>query len=51
MDQVELEISRVHGLTDKTDNKGSIWIKYDLGYSKDEKIGTVNAATRTAFIF
>lgn len=39
MDQVELEIYRVHGLTDKTDNRGSFWIKYDLGYSKDEKIG------------
>lgn len=38
-DQMELEIMRVHGLTDKTDNKGSVWIKYDLGYSKDEKIG------------
>lgn len=39
MDQCELEISRVHGLTEKTGNKGSFWIKYDLGYSKDEKIG------------
>ncbi|CAM9986148.1 unnamed protein product, partial [Pylaiella littoralis] len=39
MDQVELEIYRVHGLTDKTDNKGSFWIKFDLGYSKDEKTG------------
>ncbi|CAN0289244.1 unnamed protein product, partial [Scytosiphon promiscuus] len=39
MDQVELEIYRVHGLTDKTDNRGSVWIKFDLGYSKDEKIG------------
>lgn len=39
MDQVELEIYRVHGLTDKTDNRGSFWIKFDLGYSKDEKTG------------
>lgn len=39
MDQCELEISRVHGLAEKTGNKGSFWIKYDLGYSKDEKIG------------
>ena len=39
MDQVELEIYRVHGLTDKTDNRGSFWIKFDLGYSKDDKIG------------
>lgn len=39
MDQMELEISRIHGMTEKTDNKGSFWIKYDLGYSKDEKIG------------
>ncbi|CBN76477.1 conserved unknown protein [Ectocarpus siliculosus] len=39
MDQVELEIYRVHGLTEKTDNRGSFWIKFDLGYSKDEKIG------------
>lgn len=39
MDEVELEIYRVHGLTDKTDNRGSIWIKFDLGYSKDEKTG------------
>ncbi|CAN0191344.1 unnamed protein product [Scytosiphon promiscuus] len=39
MDQVELEIYRVHGLTDKTDNRGSVWIKFELGYPKDEKIG------------
>ncbi|CAN0323057.1 unnamed protein product, partial [Scytosiphon promiscuus] len=39
MNQVELEMYRVHGLTDKTDNRGSVWIKFDLGYSKDEKIG------------
>lgn len=39
MDQVELDIYRVHGLTDKTDNRGSFWIKFDLGYSKDDKIG------------
>lgn len=39
MDQVELEVMRVHGLTEKTDNKGSFWIKFDLGYSKDEKTG------------
>lgn len=39
MDEVEFELARVHGLADKTGNKGSIYIKYDLGYSKDEKIG------------
>ena len=36
---MELEILRVHGLRDKTGNKGSFSIKYDLGYSKDDKIG------------
>ncbi|CAN0051379.1 unnamed protein product [Laminaria digitata] len=39
MDQIEFEVSRVHGLTEKTGNKGSVWVKYDLGYSKDEKTG------------
>ena len=39
MDQIEFEISRIHGLTEKTSNKGSVWVKYDLGYSKDEKTG------------
>ena len=39
MDQIDFELSRVHGLTEKTSNKGSFWVKYDLGYSKDEKTG------------
>lgn len=43
MDQIELEIMRMHGVIQKTDKKGSFWIKFDLGYSKDEKIGTVDS--------
>lgn len=51
MDQVELEIYRVHGLTDKTENRGSFWIKYDLGYSKDEKIGEKTVCVRARSLF